>query len=226
MFVFRIWIYFGGELSPSSRHSLPHGSVCSCVLGNVELNHGSALPAEHVWQSRGLVEQDIYFLGQKDHSLALSSGGKSWRTDFLPTLCDKVFLNEGIERFNVGHVGFFGLYEGLQGGFRARHRTGKMSQGAGVSALGTATAERASACGLVPSQLPLSMSISMSCTQEMPLWARKPCPCSAKASSSAMCWVQDVISSSSFTNSVQAHPESLLQASASPALLVRQRGMD
>lgn len=78
-------------------------------------HQGAVLPAEHVWQSRGLVEQDIYFLGQKDHSLALSSGGKSWRTGFLSTLRDYVFVNEGIERFNVGHVGFYGLYKGTAG---------------------------------------------------------------------------------------------------------------
>lgn len=59
-------------------------------------HRGAVLPAEHVWKSRGLVEQDIYFLGQKVHNLALGSGGKSWRTGFLSTLCDieNVFLNE------------------------------------------------------------------------------------------------------------------------------------
>lgn len=34
--------WWGAVLSPSSRPSLPYGSVCRCVLGNVELPHGSS----------------------------------------------------------------------------------------------------------------------------------------------------------------------------------------
>lgn len=59
-------------------------------------HRGALLPAEHVWKPRDLVEQDIYFLGQKEHNLALCSGGKSWRAGFLPALCgtENVFLND------------------------------------------------------------------------------------------------------------------------------------
>lgn len=49
---------------------------------------GAVLPAEHLWKSRGLGEQHFCFLGQKEHHLALGSGGKSWRAGFLPALCD------------------------------------------------------------------------------------------------------------------------------------------
>lgn len=101
-------------VSPSSRHSLPYGSVCRCVLGmwscTMAPHRGAMLPAERVWKSRGLVEQHIYFLGQKEHNLALGSGGKSWRTGSPPALCDteNVFLNEQIQGFNVEHMGFYG----------------------------------------------------------------------------------------------------------------------
>lgn len=108
--------WWGAGLNPSSRHSLPYGSVCRYVLGNGAQPWLLIEPAEHVWKSRDLAEQDIYFLGQKEQNLALGSGGKSWRPGFLPALCDteNAFLNDWIQGFNVGHMGFYGLGPALQ----------------------------------------------------------------------------------------------------------------
>lgn len=116
-FVFRIWIYFGSEPSwtpaPGTLfHMEVFADACWGMWSWTMAPHrGAVLPAEPVWKSRGLVEQDIYFLGQKECNLALGSGGKSWRTGLLPTLCDtkSVFLNEWPQGFSVGHTGFMVL---------------------------------------------------------------------------------------------------------------------
>lgn len=133
------------------------------------------------------------------HNLALSFGGKSWRTSLLPALCDteNIFLNDWIQEFNVRLTGdFFTILAQItcikkpKGGCpgsvpqgRAR-QDGQMSQEVAVAAPTTATADKASGHVLVPCKpAPFALCVSMNCQLPLNMGnnffnTRKPHPCS------------------------------------------------